>query len=81
MLKNDDEITVNKWLLLLALCTALLLGFEFGKLIYIEEQVTPPKQATNWGRNGGPSIAPDKPETPPLYRVIWDLMNEVNNEE
>ena len=64
MLKNDDEITVNKWLLLLALCTALLFGFEFGKLIYIEEQVTP--QATNWGRNGGPSIAPDKPETPPL---------------
>ncbi|MBQ4851024.1 hypothetical protein [Pseudoalteromonas sp. MMG012] len=81
MLKNDDEITVNKWLLLLALCTALLFGFEFGKLIYIEEQVTQPKQAVNWGRNGGPALAPIEPEAPPLYKVIWDLMNEVNNEE
>ncbi|MBQ4852860.1 hypothetical protein [Pseudoalteromonas sp. MMG012] len=78
---NDDEITVNKWLLLLALCTALLLGFELGKLIYIEEQVTQQKQATNWGRNGGPALAPIEPEAPPLYKVILDLINEEDHEE
>ncbi|RXE95557.1 hypothetical protein [Pseudoalteromonas sp. PS5] len=59
MLRPEDEITVNKWLLLLVLFTFLLIGFEFGKRLYIEEQL----------------------EAPPLYKVIWELMSEEENEE
>ncbi|MCG9761473.1 hypothetical protein L1D50_20540 [Pseudoalteromonas sp. Isolate6] len=76
MLKADDEITVNTLLLLLALFTTLLLGFEFGKRVYIEEQMSEPVQTGRFGRNGGPSIPPTKPETLPLYRVVWDLISE-----
>ncbi|WP_339144909.1 hypothetical protein [Pseudoalteromonas galatheae] len=81
MLKRDDEITVNTWLLLLLLFTTLLLGFEFGKRVYIEEQLEEPEQTVRFGRNGGPSIPPMEPEAPPLYKVIWELMSEEENEE
>ncbi|MCG9768661.1 MULTISPECIES: hypothetical protein [Pseudoalteromonas] len=81
MQRDKDEITVNKWLLLLALFTTLLIGFEFGRRLYIEEQLKEPQQAARIGRNGGPSIPPMEPEAPPLYRVIWELMSEEKNEE
>ncbi|MEK0158649.1 hypothetical protein WLQ65_05750 [Pseudoalteromonas piscicida] len=81
MLKRDDEITVNTWLLLLLLFTTLLLGFEFGKRVYIEEQLSEPEQTVRFGRNGGPSIPPIEPEAPPLYKVIWELMSEEENEK
>ncbi|PAY00172.1 hypothetical protein CKO50_17255 [Pseudoalteromonas sp. HM-SA03] len=78
MLKRDDEIAVNTWLLLLLLFTTLLLGFEFGKRVYIEEQLNEPEQKVRFGRNGGPPIPP---EAPPLYKVIWELMREEENEK
>ncbi|MCG9760696.1 hypothetical protein L1D50_16460 [Pseudoalteromonas sp. Isolate6] len=81
MLRPEDEITVNKWLLLLVLFTFLLIGFEFGKRLYIEEQLKEPQQAARIGRNGGPSIPPMEPEAPPLYKVIWELMSEEENEK
>ncbi|PCK29532.1 hypothetical protein [Pseudoalteromonas piscicida] len=81
MLKPDHETTINTWLLLLALITTLLLGFEFGKRVYIEEQMSEPVQTVRFGRNGGPSIPPIEPEAPPLYKVIWELMSEEENEE
>ncbi|NOU53140.1 hypothetical protein HG263_21805 [Pseudoalteromonas sp. JBTF-M23] len=76
MLKPDHETTVNTWLLLLALFTTLLLGFEFGKRVYIEEQLNEPVQTITFGRNGGPSIAPDKPDSTPIWKLVWDLMSE-----
>ncbi|WP_010604433.1 hypothetical protein [Pseudoalteromonas maricaloris] len=80
MQRDKNEITVNKWFLLLALFTTLLIGFEFGKRV-IEEQLKEPEQKVRFGRNGGPSIPPTKPETLPLYKVIWELMSEEENEE
>lgn len=81
MLKRDDEIIVNTWLLLLLLFTTLLLGFEFGKRVYKEGQLIQPEQIVRFGRNGGPSFPPTEPEAPPLYRVIWDLISGEDNEE
>ena len=81
MLKPEDEVTVNTWLLLLILFTTLLLGFEFGKRAYKEEQLSQPEQTVRFGPNGGPALPPIEPEAPPLYKVIWELISEEENEE